>query len=81
MTRCYDQVDVSTQYAEGISLGYLYANADREEHAALGTLALTLRAEAIEARGDSPSWRAFKLGIVRGYRSATRTLRNGRWGT
>ena len=55
--------------------------ADREDGAPLGGNAIQLRMEAVEAREDSPSWRAFKLGIVRAYRDATRTLRNGRWGT
>lgn len=68
-------------YREGLSLGHEYAHADRHEWGSFASGEAELRAEALEAREDSPAWRAFKLGIVRAYRDATRTLRNGRWGT
>ena len=66
-------------FEQGQALGYEYADADRADHAP--TNAEELRAEAVEARADSPSWRAFKLGIVRAYRDATRSQVSGRWGT
>jgi hypothetical protein len=69
-------------FQDGQSLGYEFAHAEYGyANFARGCMADELRAEAIEARADSPSWRAFKLGIVRAYRDATRTLRGGRWGT
>ena len=70
-------------YSEGLSLGYEYADEDRRQHAGFAAEESDLRAEARQARTDdaSESWRAFKLGIVRAYRDATRTLRAGRWGT
>lgn len=68
-------------YRAGVSLGYLFAEADRHEHASFGAEENELRHDADMAREDSPSWRAFKLGIVRGYRQSVRTLRGGRWGT
>lgn len=70
-------------YLDGVSLGIDFAAADLHDHAAVAVEAADLRAEARQARLDdtSASWRAFKLGIVRGYREATRTIRNGRWGT
>lgn len=73
--------DVSAQFSEGQSLGYGYAEADRKAHACYAAEEAELRAQAQEARDTSPSWRAFKLGIVRAYRDATRTAdKRGRWG-
>jgi len=69
-------------YRDGLSLGYEFAHAEYGyANFARGCMADELRAEAIEAREDSPSWRAFKLGVVRGYRESTRSLLAGRWGT
>jgi hypothetical protein len=68
-------------YREGLSLGHEYAQADRADRLPLASAAETLLAEAREAREDSATWRAFRLGIARGYRDAVRTLRGGRWGT
>ena len=75
--------DVSTeaQYRHGLSLGADYADADRELGFPFGTGALEVRAEANEARNGTRQWRAFKLGIARGYREQVRTFRWGRWGT
>ena len=66
-------------YEDGLALGYLYAEHDLFDH--VPTNEAELRAEAVEARDDVPSWRAFKLGIVRGYRNATRRQLAGKWGT
>lgn len=72
-----------TTYREGISLGHEFAEADLHDGAACGAMADELRLEARQARTDDTSraWIAFKLGIVRGYREATRSKLNGRWGT
>ena len=74
--------DVSTeaQYRHGLSLGADYADADRAEGFPGGTGVLEVRAEAEEAAAGTRQWRAFKLGIARGYRDAVRTFRWGRWG-
>jgi hypothetical protein len=69
------------EYREGLALGARYAEADRAQSFPGGTGALEVRAEAEEARDGTRQWRAFKLGIARGYRDAVRTLRWGRWGT
>jgi hypothetical protein len=71
------------EYAEGFSLGCEYADADRANHYPFAATEHELRWEAREAHAhdSSRAWIAFKLGIVRGYRETTRTLRNGRWGT
>ena len=69
------------QYRAGLSLGADYADADRAEGFPGGTGALEVRAEAEEAAAGTRQWRAFKLGIARGYREQVRTFRWGRWGT
>ena len=77
----YQGTDVEQSYAQGLSLGADYADADRAQGFPGGTGALEFRAEADEARDGTRQWRAFKLGIARGYRDAVRTFRWGRWGT
>ena len=69
-------------YQEGFAVGQRYADADRENGYPLGSGADTVLAEAVEAREDiSRSWRAFKLGIARGYRSVAMSKLGGKWGT
>jgi len=69
------------EYRAGLALGARYADADRAEGFPAGTGALEMRAEAAEARDDIRTWRAYKLGIARGYRDVARTFRWGRWGS
>lgn len=60
---------VRASYDEGFHLGVRYAEGDLHAQAPVDGLADELVQEAIEAREDrSRSWRAFKLGIARGYR-------------
>ena len=69
------------EYRHGLALGADYADADRAGGFPGGTGALEFRAEADEARRHGTrQWRAFKLGIARGYREQVRTFRYGRWG-
>jgi hypothetical protein len=77
----YEGTEVEQSYAQGLALGARYADADRAGGFPGGTGALEVRAEADEARDGTRQWRAFKLGIARGYRMSVRTLRNGRWGS
>jgi len=76
----YPGTEVEQSYTEGLALGARYADADRAGGFPGGTGALEVRAEAEEARAGSRQWRAFKLGIARGYREQVRTFRSGRWG-
>jgi hypothetical protein len=71
---------VGQSYRDGLALGARYAEADRAQGWPGGTGALEVRAEADEARDGTRQWRAFKLGIARGYRDVARTFRWGRWG-
>lgn len=73
-------IDTRIEYESGLHVGYAYAEADRADSAPFASCAAELVAEAREAREDAPCWRAFKLGVVRGYREDVRTLRDGRWG-
>ena len=70
-------------YAEGFAVGQRYADADRENGYSLGSGADTVLAEAVEAREHAygRSWRAFKLGVARGYRLAAMSQLGGKWGT
>ena len=77
----YQGTEVEQSYAQGLALGRGYAEADRAEGFPGGTGALEVRAEAEEARDGTRQWRAFKLGIARGYRDSVRTFKYGRWGT
>jgi hypothetical protein len=76
----YEGTEVEQSYAQGLALGARYAEADRAQGWPGGTGALEVRAEADEARAGNRRWRAFKLGIARGYREQVRTFRWGRWG-
>lgn len=60
------------EYEEGFSLGLQYAEADLRDSAAVDAEAESLKRDAREAREGSSSFRAFRLGIVRGYREVTR---------
>ena len=77
----YEGTEVEQSYTEGLALGARYADADLAGGFPTGTGALEVRTEADEARAGNRQWRAFKLGIARGYRDAARTFRWGRWGT
>ena len=76
-------MNTQAHYAEGFSLGCLYADEDRHQWKPFALGEHELRQDAREARAldTSRSWIAFKLGIVRGYRESTRSLFGGRWGT
>ena len=77
----YAGTEVEQSYAQGRALGARYAEADRADGFPGGSGALEVRVEAEEARDGTRQWRAFKLGIARGYREQVRTFRYGRWGT
>lgn len=67
---------VREAYDEGYAFGLSYAEADLRNNAPCGGIADDLVADAVEARDDRyRSWRAFKLGIARGYRMAVRSAR------
>lgn len=57
---------IEAEYRAGFSLGVAYAEADRRDYVNAED---ALRAEARE-QNWTRGWRAFKLGILRGYRYA-----------
>lgn len=74
--------DTREAYASGFTHGLCYAEVDLHEHAATASEEEDLRVESRVARNASDrTWAAFKLGIVRGYRDATRTQLAGKWGS
>ena len=66
------------EYAEGITYGTQWARQDLRNSMPVADEIARLREES---RSEQRWARAFYLGALRGYRSVTRTQKNGRWGT
>ena len=66
------------EYAEGVTYGTQWAQQDLRNSMPVADEIARLREES---RSEQRWARAFYLGALRGYRSVTRTQKDGRWGT
>lgn len=66
-------------YRDGEAYGVEWGEQDMRD--GLGTTSEWLETFRQESRAGTQWSRAFYLGVLRGYRSIVRTLRDGRWGT
>lgn len=77
----YPGTTIERDYRAGFDDGRVWAEQDLDAGATAYWLD-TLQGECATFRDvGSRGVRAYYLGALRGYREATRTLRNGRWGT